>query len=194
MQVAPSKTAVLIKGENGTGKELFARAIHHLSPRRAGPFVAINRAATPDTLLENTLFGREKGAYTGASSARAGRIELADRGTLFLDEVGELGPGVQAKLLRVLQERSFERVGGNRTISVNLRIVAATSRDLRKAAREGSFREDLYFRLAVVSVRVPALRERPQDIPVLAAYFLDRFRKELGKEQLELSEPSQVAL
>jgi DNA-binding NtrC family response regulator len=193
-KAAPTDATVLLLGESGTGKELFARAIHHLSPRRAGPFVAINCAAIPDTLLENELFGHEKGAYTGASAARAGRIELADRGTLFLDEVGELGPGVQAKLLRVLQERTFERVGGNRTISVNLRIVAATNRDLRKAAREGGFREDLYFRLAVVSVRVPALRERREDIPVLAGHFLERFGKELGKEQLKLSGSSLDAL
>ena len=193
-KAAPTDATVLLLGESGTGKELFARALHHLSPRRGGPFVAINCAAIPDTLLENELFGHEKGAYTGANAARAGRIELADRGTLFLDEVGELGPAVQAKLLRVLQERTFERVGGNRTISVNLRIVAATNRDLRKAASQGGFREDLYFRLAVVSVRVPPLRERRDDIPVLAAHFVDRFRKELGKDRLELSGPSMDAL
>jgi DNA-binding NtrC family response regulator len=193
-KAAPTDATVLLLGESGTGKELFARALHHLSPRRTGPFVAINCAAIPDTLLENELFGHEKGAYTGANAARAGRIELADRGTLFLDEVGELGPAVQAKLLRVLQERTFERVGGNRTISVNLRIVAATNRDLRKAAREGAFREDLYFRLAVVSVRIPPLRERRDDVPVLAAHFVERFRRELGKEKLELSESSLDAL
>jgi DNA-binding NtrC family response regulator len=193
-KAAPTDATVLLLGESGTGKELFARALHHLSPRRSGPFVAINCAAIPDTLLENELFGHEKGAYTGANAARPGRIELADRGTLFLDEVGELGPGVQAKLLRVLQERTFERVGGNRTIAVSLRIVAATNRDLRKAAREGTFREDLYFRLAVVSVRVPPLRERPDDVPVLAAHFLERFRRELGKERLELSPAALKAL
>ncbi len=193
-KAAPTDATILLEGESGTGKELFARAVHHLSPRKDAPFVAINCAAIPDTLLENELFGHEKGAYTGASAARAGRVELADRGTLFLDEIGDLGLGVQAKLLRVLQEKCFERVGGNRTISVNVRIVAATNHDLRRGTAAGSFREDLYYRLAVVAVTVPPLRERRGDIPALAAHFLDRFRREIGRERLELSEGALAAL
>ena len=187
-KAAPTDATILIQGESGTGKELFARAIHHLSPRKSAPFVAINCAAIPENLLENELFGHERGAYTGAVSAKAGRVELADRGTLFLDEIGELGPGVQAKLLRVLQERAFERVGGNRTVTVNIRIVAATNRDLRRAVADRKFREDHYFRLAVVTVVVPPLRERRGDIPALAHHFLERYRRELGRERLEISE------
>jgi DNA-binding NtrC family response regulator len=187
-KAAPTDATILIEGESGTGKELFARAVHHLSPRREAPFVAINCAAIPDTLLENELFGHEKGAYTGAVAAKAGRIELADRGTLFLDEMGELGQGVQSKLLRVLQDRSFERVGGNRTLRVDVRIVAATNRDLRKAVSKGTFREDLFFRVAVITVTIPPLRDRRGDIPALAAHFLERYRRELGREGLELSE------
>ncbi len=186
-RAAPTDATILLLGESGTGKELFARAVHQLSPRREGPFVALNCAAIPETLLESELFGHERGAYTGAVSTRKGRVELADRGTLFLDEIGELGPGVQAKLLRVLQERAFERVGGNRTRTVDIRIVAATNRDLDRLVREGGFREDLYFRLAVVTVRIPPLRERPEDIAPLAAYFLERYRRELGRERLEWS-------
>jgi DNA-binding NtrC family response regulator len=193
-KVAPTDATVLLEGESGTGKELFARAIHHLSPRKEAPFVAINCAAIPETLLEAELFGHERGAYTGAVASRPGRLELADRGTLFLDEVGELGPSVQAKLLRAVQERAFERVGGNRTIHVNLRIVAATNRDLRRAIAEGRFREDLYFRLAVVSVRVPPLRERGEDVELLAEHFLARFRRELGREALVFSEPAREAI
>jgi len=192
-KAAPTDATILLQGESGTGKELFARAIHHLSPRKSAPFVAINCAAIPESLLENELFGHERGAYTGAVSAKAGRVELADRGTLFLDEIGELGPGVQAKLLRVLQERTFERVGGNRTLSVNIRIVAATNRDLRRAAAERKFREDLYFRLAVVTVVVPPLRERRGDIPALALHFLERYRREMGRERLEISEAALAA-
>ena len=191
---APTDATILIEGESGTGKELFARAIHHLSPRKDAPFVALNCAALPETLIENELFGHEKGAFTGAAGTRAGRIELADRGTLFLDEVGELGLGVQAKLLRVLQDRTFERLGGNRTLSVNVRVVAATNRDLKRATVQGAFREDLYFRLAVVAIRVPALRERRGDIPALASYFLERFRRELGRDRLALSEEAFEAI
>ena len=193
-KVAPTDATVLLQGESGTGKELFARAVHHLSPRKDGPFVAINCAAIPDTLLENELFGHEKGAYTGADATRVGRVELADGGTLFLDEIGELGPAVQSKLLRVLQEHSFERVGGNRTISVDIRVVAATNVDLRAAAARKVFREDLYFRLAVVTVDVPPLRERTSDIPALAEAFLARFRRELGRESLRLGEDAMELL
>jgi len=193
-KAAVTDATILIEGESGTGKELFARAIHHLSPRKDARFVAINCAAIPETLLENELFGHERGAYTGAATARAGRIELADRGTLFLDEIGDLGLGVQAKLLRVLQERTFERVGGNRTLSVNVRVVAATNRDLKRATARGAFREDLYFRLAVVALTVPPLRDRRGDIPALAAHFLERYRRELGRDRLELSEGAIGAL
>jgi DNA-binding NtrC family response regulator len=193
-KVAPTDATVLIQGESGTGKELFARAVHHLSPRKDGPFVAINCAAIPENLLENELFGHERGAYTGADAARDGRIELADGGTLFLDEIGELGPAVQAKLLRVLQEHCFERVGGNRTIHVDIRVVAASNQDLRAAVSRKAFREDLYFRLAVVTVEVPPLRDRSSDIPALAEAFLARFRRELGRESLELGEGALEAL
>jgi len=186
-KAAPTDATILLQGESGTGKELFARAIHHLSPRKDAPFVAINCAAIPETLLENELFGHEKGAYTGAGNARAGRMELADGGTLLLDEIGELGAAVQAKLLRVLQEKSFERVGGNRTIKVDLRLIAASNRDLRKAAAEKLFREDLYFRLAVVTVTVPPLRERSGDIPALAKHFLEKYSREFGREDLEFT-------
>jgi DNA-binding NtrC family response regulator len=193
-KAAPTDATILIEGESGTGKELFARAIHHLSPRKDAPFVAINCAAIPDTLIENELFGHEKGAYTGAVSARAGRVELADRGTLFLDEIGDLGQGVQSKLLRMLQERTFERVGGNRTLSVNIRVVAATNRDLKRATARGEFREDLFFRLAVVTLTVPPLRARRGDIPALAAHFLERYRREMGREGLAFSEDATEAL
>jgi DNA-binding NtrC family response regulator len=186
-KAAPSDATVLLLGESGTGKELFARAVHHLSPRCAAPFVAINCAAIPESLLENELFGHEKGAYTGAASMKPGRVELADRGTLFLDEIGDLGPGVQAKLLRVLQERAFERVGGNRTLTVDIRIVAATNRDLRRAVDDGRFREDLYFRLAVVPITIPPLRERAGDVTALATHFLERYRRDLGRGDLEFS-------
>jgi transcriptional regulator with GAF, ATPase, and Fis domain len=193
-KAAPTGATILLQGESGTGKELFARAIHHLSPRKDAPFVAINCAAIPENLLENELFGHEKGAYTGADSARAGRMELADGGTLFLDEIGELGAGVQAKLLRVLQEKSFERVGGRRTIKVDIRVVAATNRDLESAVGAGEFREDLYFRLAVVTMTVPPLRERKTDLEPLAGYFLERFSRELGREDIRFSESARAAL
>ncbi len=193
-KAAPTDATILLEGESGTGKELFARAIHHLSSRKDAPFVALNCAAIPETLVENELFGHERGAFTGAAGTRAGRIELADRGTLFLDDVGELGLGVQAKLLRVLQDRTLERLGGNRTLSVNVRVVAATHRDLKRATAQGAFREDLYFRLAVVAIRVPALRERRGDIPSLASYFLERYRRELGRDRLALSEEAVESL
>jgi DNA-binding NtrC family response regulator len=193
-KVAPTDVTVLLQGESGTGKELFARALHHLSPRRAAPFVAINCAAIPETLLESELFGHEKGAFTGADSAKKGRIELADGGTLFLDEVGELGAGAQAKLLRFLQDRTFERVGGVRTSSVNVRIVTATNRDLAREVEARRFREDLYFRLAVVTLEVPPLRQRRGDIVSLAAHFLEKYRRELGREGLRFGSGAVAAM
>jgi Nif-specific regulatory protein len=173
-RAAPTDSTVLILGETGTGKELVARAIHRNSAREKGPFVAINCAALTETLLESELFGHERGAFTGAVAQKKGKLETADRGTLFLDEIGELTPALQAKLLRVLQEREFERVGGTRPIRVDIRILAATNRDLRSAAAERRFRSDLYYRLNVVTIKMPALRERREDLPLLANYFLER--------------------
>jgi len=180
-KVAPSAASVLLLGESGTGKELFARSIHGLSPRRDRPLVAINCAAIPDTLLENELFGHERGAFTGASGLKQGKFELADGGTLFLDEIGDLSPAVQAKLLRVLQEHTFERVGGTRAIEVDVRIIAATNVDLARAVAEKRFREDLYFRLNVFPIAIPPLRDRPEDIPVLVQYFVSKFAREMRK-------------
>jgi two-component system response regulator HydG len=171
-QVADSSATVLIRGESGSGKELVARAIHERSSRRKGPFVAVNCAALPETLLEAELFGHEKGAFTGAIATRKGRFELADGGTLFLDEVADLSPVTQPKILRVLQEGEFERVGGTRTIRVDVRIVTATNRDLAAMVRDKTFREDLYYRLNVITIETPPLRERKEDIPVLAQYYL----------------------
>ncbi|AFM39624.1 response regulator with CheY-like receiver, AAA-type ATPase, and DNA-binding domains [Desulfosporosinus acidiphilus SJ4] len=173
-RVAPTPATVLIQGESGTGKELVAHAIHTLSSRANGPFIRVNCAALTETLLESELFGHEKGAFTGAHTRRIGRFELADGGTLFLDEIGELSFNVQAKLLRVLQERTFERVGGEKTIQVDVRIIAATNRDLLREAQEGRFREDLYYRLNVFPIFVPPLRERREDISVLVEHFLDK--------------------
>jgi len=180
-RVSRSKATVLIRGESGTGKELVARAIHYASPRAQGPFVKLNCAALPEQLLESELFGHEKGAFTGALQAKKGRFELADGGTIFLDEIGDLPIGLQGKLLRVLQERTFERVGGTKTIKVDVRIIAATNRDLETAVQEGSFREDLYYRLYVVPILLPPLRERKEDIPLLVGHFLERFNRENGK-------------
>jgi formate hydrogenlyase transcriptional activator len=173
--VAPSEATVLILGETGTGKELFARAIHRLSRRKDGSFIKLNCAAIPTGLLESELFGHEKGAFTGAVSQKIGRLELADGGTLFLDEVGEIPLELQPKLLRVLQDHEFERLGSTRTIKVNLRLVAATNRDLAKAIAEREFRSDLFYRLSVFPIRVPALRERREDIPLLVRYFVRKF-------------------
>jgi DNA-binding NtrC family response regulator len=186
-RVAATDAAVLLLGESGTGKELFARAIHQLSTRRDRPFVAVNCAAIPDTLLENELFGHEKGAYTGASGRQLGKVELADGGTLFLDEIGELGIGVQAKVLRFLQEHTFERIGGGQKITVDVRVICATNRDLQQGVREGTFREDLFYRINVFPVTVPPLRARREDIPALCDFFLDRFRRELGRPHLQIS-------
>jgi DNA-binding NtrC family response regulator len=181
-QVAPARASVLITGESGTGKELVASALHERSKRRDGPFVKLHCAALAETLLESELFGHEKGAFTGAVARREGRFEQADGGSLFLDEIGEISPSVQVKLLRFLQEHEFERVGGSKTLRVNVRIIAATNRDLAAAVKEGKFREDLYYRLNVVSIEMPALRDRPSDIPLLAAHFLDKYAKENEKE------------
>jgi two-component system NtrC family response regulator/two-component system response regulator HydG len=181
-QVAPSSASVLLLGESGTGKELFAQALHQNSPRRNKPFVRVACAALPETLLESELFGHEKGSFTGAVYTRAGRFEAADGGTLFLDEIGDITPTVQVKLLRFLEEREFERVGGNKTYKVDVRIVAATHRDLKKKLEDGSFREDLYYRLNVIEIHIPPLRERPGDIPLLAHHFLRKYAEANGKE------------
>ena len=177
-QVARSRATVLIYGESGTGKELIASAIHYNSERHQGPFVKLNCAALAESLLESELFGHEKGAYTGALARREGRLKQADGGTLLLDEVGEMPPALQVKLLRFLQEREFERVGGNVTLRVDVRVVAATNRELRERIQQGRFREDLFFRLNVVEIDVPPLRARPSDIPVLAQHFVERFASE----------------
>lgn len=176
-QVAKWDTTVLIRGESGTGKELIANAIHYNSPRSNAPFVKLNCAALPDNLLESELFGHEKGAFTGAVSMRKGRFEQADGGTIFLDEIGEISPTFQAKLLRVLQEGEFERVGGTKTLKVNVRVIAATNKDLETAVDEGDFREDLYYRLNVMPINIPALRERAEDIPELAQFLIDKIAK-----------------
>jgi len=193
-QVAATNSSVLLSGETGTGKELMASAIHDLSPRRSRPMVRVSCAAIPGTLIESELFGREKGAYTGALSRQVGRFEVAHGSTLFLDEVGELPLDVQVKLLRVLQEKQVERLGSNKTISVDVRIIAATNRDLEKAVREKTFRDDLYYRLNVFPIRMPALRERPDDIPLLVQSFVNEFAKLFGKGIESIDQDSIVAL
>jgi len=180
-QVAPVETTVLLTGETGTGKELIARAIHALSPRKDRPMIKVNCGAIPQGVVESELFGHEKGAFTGALQRRIGRFELADKGTLFMDEVGELPLDTQVKLLRVLQEQEFERLGGSRSITVDVRLVAATNRDLEKEIAEARFRADLYYRLNVFPIRIPALRERPEDIPSLVRHFLASFQRKLAK-------------
>ncbi|MEW5724917.1 MAG: sigma-54 dependent transcriptional regulator, partial [Thermodesulfobacteriota bacterium] len=177
-KVADSRANVLITGESGTGKELIAKAVHYHSPRAQGPFVAVNCSALAETLLESELFGHERGAFTDAKATRKGRFEMSTGGTLFLDEIGEMSPNLQAKVLRVLQERRFERVGGNETIAVDVRVIAATNRDLKKEVAAGRFREDLFYRLNVVHIPVPPLRERTDDIPLLVASFLEKFGRE----------------
>ncbi len=186
-QVAPAKTAVLITGETGTGKELVARAIHNLSPRREQLFVPLNCAAIPADLLESELFGHVRGAFTGAQAERTGKFELADGGTLFLDEIGDMAYPLQAKLLRVLQEGVIERIGSNKPMSIDVRVVSSTNRDLAAGIRDGTFREDLYYRLNVFHVHLPALRERREDIRTLASFFLDKFAHEMAKAPLALS-------
>ncbi|PTB17266.1 nif-specific transcriptional activator NifA [Trinickia symbiotica] len=180
-QVAPTRTTVLLRGESGTGKEVIARAIHRLSPRREQPFVSVNCAALTESLLESELFGHEKGAFTGAQCQRKGRFELAQGGTLFLDEIGDISPSFQATLLRVLQEREFERVGGVRPVKVDVRLIFATNRNLERMVRDGEFRADLYYRINVVSIPLPPLRERRDDIPAMAQHFLDRFNRDHGR-------------
>jgi len=180
-RVAPSRATVLISGESGTGKELLARLIHQLSPRAARPIVVVNCGALQENLLESELFGHEKGAYTGAGSRRIGRFEEADGGTLFLDEIGELSPAVQVKLLRFLQEKEISRLGSNASISVDVRIISATNRDLEARVREGAFREDLFYRLKVVAMSLPPLRERKEDLPLLLDHYLEKFAAENGK-------------
>jgi transcriptional regulator with GAF, ATPase, and Fis domain len=193
-KVAATETTVLLEGESGTGKEVLARYLHSSSRRARGPFVALNCAALPDALLESELFGYEKGAFTGASSTKPGRIDLAQGGVLFLDEVGETSPSVQAKLLRVLQEREFQRLGGTRTLKADIRVIAATNRDLRSAIARGTFREDLYYRLAVFEIRIKALRERPEDILPLAGAFLEEIGAELGRPAAGISRDAREAL
>jgi len=180
-RVAPANSTVLLGGESGVGKDLIARAIHEHSRRAAGPFVKINCTAIPENLLESELFGYEKGAFTGANTAKPGKFELADKGTIFLDEIGDVPGSIQVKLLHVLQDREFERLGGTKTLKVDVRVVAATNQDLRAALEQGTFREDLYYRLNVVPINIPALRERKEEIPYLVDYFIARFARELGK-------------
>ena len=182
MLIAPSRASVLIEGESGTGKGLIAEAIHHASTRARGPFVRLSCASLTESLLESEIFGHEKGAFTGALARREGRFKQADRGTLFLDEVSEIPLSTQVKLLRFLQERSFERVGGNETLHVDARVIAATNRSLEACVEQGSFRQDLYYRLNVVPLRMPPLRQRASDIPLLASFFLHQFAQDNGKD------------
>lgn len=186
-RVAAADSTVLLLGESGAGKELFARAIHHLSARREHAFVALNCAAIPEGLVENELFGHERGAYTGAGARKLGKLELAHRGTFFLDEIGELSPAIQSKLLRVLEEKRFERVGGTQPVEVDVRILTATNKDLRAAVAHKAFREDLYYRVSAVPLTIPPLRERGDDVLLLAEHFLARFRRELHKPAVQLS-------
>jgi transcriptional regulator with GAF, ATPase, and Fis domain len=193
-RAAATDTTVLLEGESGTGKELFARTLHALSPRADGPFIAINCAAIPETLLETELFGHEKGAFTGAANRKPGKFELAHRGTLFLDEIGDLPLPLQAKILRALEEKRFERVGGTVQIQVDVRVVAATNRNLKAAVAARQYREDLYFRLSVFPIHIPPLRERPHDISTLARFFIDRFCRDLNKRPLVLSSAAEEEL
>jgi DNA-binding NtrC family response regulator len=193
-RAAATDTTVLLEGESGTGKELFARALHALSPRADGPFVAINCAAIPENLLETELFGHEKGAFTGASARKPGKFELAHHGTLFLDEIGDLPFSLQSKILRALEEKRFERVGGTVPLNVDVRVVAATNRNLKAAVAARQYREDLYFRLSVFPILIPPLRDRPSDITTLAHYFIDRFCRDLNKKPLTLSPAAEQEL
>jgi Nif-specific regulatory protein len=189
-RVAATNTTVLIRGESGTGKELIAQAIHDHSPRSRGPFIKVNCAALPETLVETELFGHERGAFTGAQARKKGRFELAHGGTLFLDEIGELSPAIQVKLLRVLQEREFERVGGTDPVRVDVRVITATNSDLERALTEGSFREDLYYRLNVFPIFVPPLRSRRADVPPLVDHFIEQYSVEHGKPIKRISTPA----
>jgi len=193
-KVAQAKASVLITGPSGTGKELIAKAIHYESPRKAKPFISVNCGALTETLLESELFGHEKGAFTGAAAMKKGRFELADSGTLFLDEVGDMPQSLQVKLLRVLQEMEFERVGGTKTIKVDVRVISASNRNIKEDIAEGLFREDLYFRLNVIQISVPSLIERMEDIRLLANHFIEKYRKDQGKEKIELSPEAWKAL
>ncbi len=193
-QIASLRSTVLIRGESGTGKELIARAIHYSGDRAANPFIAVSCAALAETLLESELFGYEKGAFTGANGQRKGKFELADGGTIFLDEIGDISPKLQADLLRVLQERSFYRLGGTEEIQVNARIIAATHRNLQQAVQDGEFREDLFYRLNVIEIRIPPLRERREDIPMLAEHFVERLSHELNRDIAGLSQPAMKLL
>ena len=193
-RAAATDTTVLVLGESGTGKELMSRALHQLSPRAKGPFVAINCAAIPENLLENELFGHEKGAFTGAGARKVGKAELAHGGTLFLDEIGDLSLPLQGKILRLVQERQFERVGGLQTLTVDVRVVAATNRDLRALVNENLFREDLYFRLSVFPIEIPPLRRRRRDVLLLAEVFVGRLAREMGRSDLTLSETAKRLL
>ena len=187
IKVANSKSTTLLLGESGTGKELLARLIHRVGPRKDEPMIVLNCAALPETLLEDELFGHEKGAYTGAVARKIGKFELADGGTIFLDEIGEMSPGMQSKLLRILQEGVFYRVGGNKAIPVDVRVISATNRNREEDVAQGKFREDLYYRINVVQIQMPPLRERREDIVLLAEYFLDIFKKERGTSNLIIS-------
>ena len=193
-RVAAADSTVLLLGESGTGKELFARAIHHLGPRAQHPFVALNCAAIPEGLVENELFGHERGAYTGAGARKLGKLELAHRGTLFLDEIGELPLAIQGKLLRVLEEHRFERVGGTQEIEVNVRFLTATNKDLGAAVANKTFREDLFFRIAALPITIPALRDRGDDVLLLAEHFLERFRREFRKPSLAFTNAARARL
>ena len=193
-RVAPTNATVLIGGESGVGKDLVARAIHQHSQRNSGPFVKINSTAIPENLLESELFGYEKGAFSGAASSKPGKFELADKGTLFLDEIGDVPAATQVKLLRVLQEREFERLGGTKTLKVDVRLIAATNRDLRAALEEGTFREDLYYRLNVVAIDIPPLRDHKEDIPALVDFFLQKYAREMNKPVQTITPAARKAL
>jgi DNA-binding NtrC family response regulator len=193
-RVAPTNSTVFLGGESGVGKDLIARAIHEHSRRAAGPFIKINCTAIPESLLESELFGYEKGAFTGAVTSKPGKFELADKGTIFLDEIGDVPAATQVKLLRVLQEREFERLGGTKTLKVDVRVVAATNQDLRAALEQGTFREDLYYRLNVVPINIPPLRERKEDIPYLVDHFIARFARESGKPITGITPPTMQRL